>query len=107
MDIAGSGDITNLADYVISVYRVPDEEKEDEVNAKGKVIREACPYDTMLDLFKNRPLSWQDKTVGLHFDMQSKRFYGDSDDLYKEYGWEKTISSEELMTKVVDDDCPF
>ncbi len=88
MDIAGSGDITNLVDYVLSVYRVTNKEKEYEINKKGQRVAKGCKYDTLLELFKNRLLGHQDKTIGLHFDISSKRFYGDSDNLYKKYGWD-------------------
>lgn len=105
MDVAGSGDITNLADYVLAVHRVTPAEKEETVNKKGNVIAEGCPYDNILDLFKNRPLGHQDKTIGLHFDMASKRMYGDSDDLNYQYGWSKTDI--EGIQEVFDEKCPF
>ncbi|MGV8982129.1 CHC2 zinc finger domain-containing protein [Clostridium sp.] len=91
MDIAGSGDITNLADYVMAVHRVTPAEKEDVLDKKGNLEQEGCPYDTILDLFKNRHLSHQDKSIGLHFDIKSKRLYGDTDNLNKVYGWNRVI----------------
>lgn len=33
LDVAGSGDITNLSDYVISIHRVSEEEKHDDQSA--------------------------------------------------------------------------
>lgn len=98
MDVAGSGDITNLADYVIAIHRVTILEKETTFDKKGRVQQEGCPYDTILDLFKNRSLGHQDKVIGLHFDISSKRMFGDSDDLDKQYGWNK--SEIEKVTEV-------
>jgi len=88
LDISGSADISNLAHIVLSVHRTTPEEKMDELNKKGEVVKQGCPYDTLIDLHKNRLMGHQDKTIGLHFDEKSKRMYGDSDDLNKEYGWE-------------------
>jgi replicative DNA helicase len=105
MDVAGSGDITNLADYVIAIHRVTPLEKETTFDKKGNVLQEGCPYDTIVDLFKNRSLGHQDKVIGLHFDIRSKRMFGDSDDLDKQYGWNK--SEIENVTEVHSGECPF
>ncbi len=89
LDVAGSGDITNLAHYVISIHRVSPKEKEPVRNKKGELIDPGCEFDCIIDLFKNRPLGHQDKSVGVYYDMASKRFYGKSDDIGadKDYGW--------------------
>lgn len=105
LDIAGSGAITNLADYVIAVHRVTPQEKEDTKNKKGEVIEEGCPFDNLIDLFKNRWTGYQDKTVGLHFDMPSKRMYGDSDDVYKKYGWTKNYK--DSVEEYNESPCPW
>lgn len=94
MDVAGSGDITNLADYVIATHRVTNTEKD-----------EGCEFDSLLDLFKNRSYGHQDKTVSLKFDNKSKRMYGNEDDLYKEFAWSKKIEGLVLMEE--DKGCPF
>ena len=91
LDVCGSGDITNLAHYVTSIHRVTNAEKEDVCDKKGNLIEEGCKFDCIIDLFKNRLIGHQDKSVGVYFDMASKRFYGDSDKLGKEYGWRKEI----------------
>jgi len=105
MDVAGSGDITNLADYVIAIHRVSPTEKEDVHDKKGKVLQEGCPYDTILDLFKNRPLAHQDKVIGLNFDIRSKRMYGATDDLNKQYDWNK--QEVKGSTEVFENSYPF
>lgn len=88
LDVAGSGDITNLAHYVVAIHRVTSKEKED-VYKKGELVQAGCKYDCIIDLFKNRPLGHQDKSVGVYFENKSKRFYGDSDEPCKEYSWTK------------------
>ena len=103
LDVAGSGDITNLADYVIAIHRVLPSEKEGTKNKKGNYIVAPCEYDNILDLFKNRHTSYQDKAIGLYFDMGSKRMHGDSDDLNKKYNWE----NEEGLQEVIYGEFPF
>jgi replicative DNA helicase len=96
LDVCGSGDITNLADYVISIHRVTPEEKEDKYKKSGELLEEGCKYDCIIDLFKNRPLGHQDKSIGVYYDIPSKRFYGDSDEMgaRKVYGWQNVIYGE-------------
>jgi replicative DNA helicase len=108
LDVCGSGDITNLAHYVLAVHRVTDQEKEPVTNKKGEIIDQGCPYDCIIDLFKNRPLGHQDKSVGVYYEPSSKRFYGDSDDVDKQYSWERQkpkqwheVAAEKLI------ECPF
>jgi twinkle protein len=107
MDVAGSGDITNLADYVISIHRVTQEEKQDKLTAKGEIIVPACPFDNIIDLFKNRPLGHQDKTIGLNFHYPSKRLYGQSDNLNKKYSWIKTWKPKLEGAVEVEEKCPW
>ena len=78
MDVMGSGDITNIADNVFSVHRVPEDERE----------KEEC--DAFIDIFKNRFSGRQDIPIAVMFDDRCKRFYMESDRraLVKDYGWQ-------------------
>lgn len=87
MDISGSGNITNLPHYVISVHRVTPKEKEDIKNKAGVVIESGCKYDCLIELFKNRLMGYQDKVCGVFYDYPSKRFYQKTSDLLKKYKW--------------------
>ena len=100
LDVSGSGDIANLVHYIIAIHRVMPSEKADKLNKKGDVIEEGCKYDCIVDLFKNRPLGHQDKSVGVYFDYPSKRFYGDSDRYDKEYSWVEKTSQMKGFTEV-------
>lgn len=84
MDVAGSGDITNLADNVFAIYRVTREEKQ-----SGW----AC--DAILDCFKARFTGMQDFEVLMGFDDDSKRFYqmSDGEKLYYKFGWERELAA--------------
>lgn len=76
-DIAGSGDITNLADYVFSISRVTSEDKAKEPDLKDCVIK----------MMKDRPKGTGDFAISLSFDKDRKRFYYSSTELKKEYGY--------------------
>jgi len=81
MDVMGSGDITNIADNVLSVHRNPEDEKE----------KEQC--DAYIDIFKNRFSGRQDDVIALQFNDRCKRFYmaSNMEALNREYGWTKAL----------------
>lgn len=99
MDVAGTGDITNLADNVFSVHRITPDDRED------KEFKDFYDCDSILDIFKNRFSGRQEISIGLKFSEPSKRFYPPKDEgaLRKEYGWTKKGDAYEGD----DDTCPF
>lgn len=109
MDIAGSSDITNLADNVFGVHRLTAEEKAD------KEFEAYAECDALLDVFKSRFSGRQEITIGLKFHEDSKRFYmaKDHELLQKQYGWTSAFSNLNLKSNtdtVTDTDieqCPF
>ena len=89
-DIAGSGDMMNLAHYIISTHRYKPHEKKGRKNFKtGEYERghEPIDHDVVIDLHKNRPTGTQDQEIRLFFDTPSYRFYSNTDELYKRYKW--------------------
>lgn len=74
MDVMGSGDITNRADNVLSIHRIPQEEKYTTVKGVEQPT-EYAEFDNMLQLFKNRFAGTQDIEIGLTYDRDSKRMY--------------------------------
>lgn len=88
MDVSGTGDITNLAHYVFAVHRVTPEEKEGTQDKKGDWVKEPMDCDAIVDLFKNRPIGFQDMAFKLNFDRKTKRFFQDDEEKYKQYGWD-------------------
>ncbi len=80
-DVAGAKDITNWADNVFSLYRVPEEGKEEGKKYEG--------IDTIIDIFKCRFTGVVDQGIKLIFDGKSKRMWhpDNSRETYK-YGWE-------------------
>jgi DNA primase len=109
MDVSGTGDITNLAHYVMAIHRVTAKEKEGVRNGKGDWITEPINYDVLLECFKNRPVGFQDFVIGLHYDRKSRRCYKTNEDLFKQYKWCK--SEQPLMSTAIiedgDGDEPF
>lgn len=93
-DIAGSGDITNLAHYVFGVHRYSEKQKEGESDKSGKYLKGKEPiiHDTNVKIMKNRITGTQDKKVNLWFDFPSYRFYSNTQELYKRYKWNKDMS---------------
>ena len=76
-DVMGSGDITNIADNVFSVYRVPEKEQ----------AEEKC--HNIVDIFKDRFTGSQGKAAALLFDEGCKRFYMETERglRMRKYGW--------------------
>ncbi len=87
-DIAGSSDITNLADYVMSISRVNNEDRKSERSLK----------DAVLKILKDRPSGFGEFSINLDYDRERKRFYTNTEELNKSYGY-KNIE-EEHMPKI-------
>ena len=93
-DIAGSGNIVNLAHMVFSVHRYTDHEKEGEVNGRNQYIKgkEPIDFDSCIEVLKNR-ITGILPLVNLYFDYPSYRFYKTPEELWFRYGWNKDTSS--------------
>lgn len=75
-DVSGSGDITNRADNVFKVERIP----EDKLVEKG--------YSSILTIMKNRESGAQG-AIPLDFNEPSRRFFQAGGSPAKRYSWEK------------------
>jgi twinkle protein len=71
-DVAGSGDITNIADNVFLVYRY----SEDQIEKRKKVGKE--PYDSFVEVKKNREHGELGK-IGFYFNKDFKTFEVEND----------------------------
>lgn len=74
-DVAGTADITNLADNVFSVERI----QEDKIGPDR--------FSTRIKIIKNRRNGTM-ATIGLNFEETSRRFYEDGGNPRKKYTWE-------------------
>lgn len=89
MDISGTGDISNLAQYVFGIHRYTDKEIETMSSCDEN---DGAIYDCELYIFKNRITGTQDKVINVWFDKPSYRFYSNKNELYKRYGWNHDTS---------------
>jgi len=96
LDVGGSGDITNLAHYVMSIHRVTPKEKEGVKNKKGEYVVQPVEYDCIIDLFKNRITGTQDKELGVYFDSPSYRLWSTKEELDKVFKWDKNKYNDNL-----------
>ena len=87
-DISGSGNLGNLAQYLLSVKRFSKKEKLGEKDNKGnyKKGHEPIEEDVEVEVMKNRYTGKIDKARA-YFDYTSYRFYNTPDELYKRYNW--------------------
>ena len=92
-DIAGSGNIVNLAHMVFSVHRYTAKEKEGETNTRNQYIKgkEPISEDSCIEVLKNR-MTGILPLVKLYFDYPSYRFYKKPSELWFRYGWNKDTS---------------
>jgi len=87
-DIAGSGDLSNLVQYILSVHRYTDEEKEGEKDGKGnyKKGKEPINFDVGIDILKNR-YTGKLGHANLYFSYPDYRFYLTAEELYRRLKW--------------------
>ena len=87
-DIAGTGDLTNIADNVYIMHRVNEDFKiRTKEMFKWKDDNEIYNYTNVLEICKNREFGWQDQMIGMFFEIESKRLLNRKDEI-KKYGWE-------------------
>lgn len=75
-DVAGTGDITNLADYAMSIKKNTEKEKKKDPTLK----------DSYVEILKDRMRGFE-FGVDLNFDKVRRRFYSDNQELNKDYGY--------------------
>ena len=103
-DISGASEMTNLAQYLVSIKRFSKKEKEGEKDGRGgyKNGKEPIEEDTEINVMKNR-YSGRTNTIRCYFDYSSYRFYNTHGELFKRYKWNKDESP--LPTKDVNEHC--
>jgi hypothetical protein len=104
-DVYGSGSITNLAQYVLSVKRFSKKDKEGEANGRGGFKKGKSPIieDVEINILKNRYTGTID-TLRLFFNYKSYRFFSKAEELFRRYKWDTNSSS---IPKLEDEDSRF
>ena len=88
-DLQGVSAAVNLTHRVLALYRVKPEEKKGRVQ-KSKVgwVQEPILYDVTVEVLKDRYGSGAGRTIGLYYDVPSKRFYDSLGTLDYQYKWD-------------------
>ena len=89
-DVSGSGDLTNMSQYVVSVHRFSEKEKQGIPDGKGgyKKGGEPVEHDVAIEVLKNR-YTGKNGIALLNFNYTDYRFYSNENELYKRYKWNK------------------
>ena len=92
-DIAGSGNIVNLAHTVFGIHRYSKQEKEGIKKSTGDYLKgnEPIKYDTCIDVLKNR-ITGHLPSVDVYFDYDTYRFYKEPKELWFRYKWNRDTS---------------
>jgi len=96
MEIAGSMSLSDLAHRVFAVHRVTAKEKEGTKNKKGDWIEEPIEFDVIVDILKDRLIGGQEIGVGMFYDPASRRFWTNTEELDKQFNWDKSSNSVKL-----------
>ncbi len=76
-DILGSSNIPNLAHRIFYIKRTTEKER-----------MNGDPYDAYVGILKDRILGVSKKTIGLYYDVPSRRMFGEKDDVNYKYSWD-------------------
>lgn len=88
-DIAGTGDLTNIADNVYIMHRVNEDFRvRTKEMFRWKEDSDIYKFTNVLEICKNREFGWQDYFIGMYFEVESKRLLNEPNEK-KIYGWYK------------------
>ena len=86
-DISGTADLTNIVDNVIIAHRVNADFKRKGAETFGwHEGHELFAFSNVIEVCKNRDLGIQDLFVGLHYEVESKRYLNEMHEV-KHYKW--------------------
>ena len=87
-DLQGVVGAVNLSHRVLALYRVQPKEKEGVIGRNGQVITPPNPWDVEIEVLKDRFGSGTGKTIGMWYDVPSKRFFDSYLTLDHIYPWD-------------------
>lgn len=88
MDIQGISAVIDLAHRILSLYRVQPKDRQGEKNKRGELVSEPILCDVICDILKDRYRSSAGQSVELYYDIPSRRFFTDADNLDFKYAWD-------------------
>ena len=111
-DISGTSDLTNAVDDVFIIHRVNNDflRTGEEFFGKGSMSRFES-YGNVVEVAKNRMYGVVDRMVGMHYEIESRRFKNSIDEDLR-YGWEaepqqQSFEYNEPAPQESDDGLPF
>ena len=88
-DVQGLGSSVDLAHRLIALYRVTPQDKKGTPKMNGKGWqKEPVPFDVLLDVLKDRMRGRENMTIGMFYDVPSRRFYTNEEEFDRQYAWD-------------------
>lgn len=104
-DISGTSNIINLAHRTIGLKRVTPAEKRGTLKLNGKGwLSEPIKYDSLVTIIKDRILGRSNTSIGLYYDIPSRRFFSNPEEFGHNYKWDKRVYTEPLPYPIEDDE---
>lgn len=107
-DISGTADLTNAVDNVLIAHRVNQDFLKAGAEFYGQAeIQKYQGYGNVIEISKNRMYGVCDVLVGLHYELESRRFKNDINENIQ-YGWEReptqtTMAFDQPQAQVYDE----
>lgn len=113
-DISGSSDLTNAVDNVFIMHRVNQDFKRAATEFySASVVAQYSEYSNVLEVSKNRMYGVMDYLVGMYYELESRRFKNEWEDM-QHYGWEvhqqqpiETESNYDFLSEKSEGNLPF
>lgn len=95
-DISGTSDLTNAVDNVFIVHRVNNDFLKTGAEYFGQSeIQRYQGFGNVIEVCKNRMYGIVDYMVGMHYEIESRRFKNTQDEVIH-YGWEENPTQQEM-----------
>lgn len=105
-DVAGSAAIVNLAHRSLALKRVTEDEKDG--TAQFSSVKENMrQYDVVFTINKDRMRGRSGIDVGLYYDVPSRRFYSNKNELDRKYSWDTGEYADQIPYDKPDDNEVF
>lgn len=103
-DISGTSNIINLAHRAFGLKRVTAKEQEGvrKENGTGWKVK-PNPYNVMFEVIKDRMRGKANLSLGLYYDVKSRRFFTDYKEFDHQYKWDNTQYTERLPYPIPDE----
>lgn len=102
-DVSGSSTIVGLAQRVIALRRVTEQEKAGQINRyTGEYSTPPCPYSVKGTILKDRMLGRIGKEIGMFYDAPSRRFFTNPEEYSRQYSCDTHVYRSSLEYPIKD-----